>query len=367
MTPTLRPLATLALAITASFASTTSFATETGNTTAPAIIVAPPPLGLSIPRFATKSPLPLSIDFRSKKDEQMDELRIVRRASVVGANVTNVAVGVTLAVLGASSAINGRTKDDFYGDEIKDEQDTRKLASPFRVGLPTLLDQKIVDLFDDDSEDAAKPSYKNTLSITPIAWNLVYHELNADKEHEDDYVLRFAARFTKVIEGEEDRFMHKARSVERGCEYVSKPQSLASWQQNDYEAVAEAQKVATQACIDQVAPFLPAFLGIDSNTKIRAAQLNCKNTFKQCVAGTDGAAEPGAAKKLCKEEYSQCVRDDVKPMISMTPIGQCKDTFAACKATVIDKARALNPNEKPAKSEFVPCATEYKTCVAAAR
>lgn len=363
MHPTLRTLA-LALAITA---SAPTFATETSVPAPAAAIPVPAPLDLSVPHLKTKGPVNLSVSFRSKKDEQMDQLRIVTRSTVVGANVTNVAVGVTLAVLGAPVPVSGKSKNDFYGDEIKEIRDASKLTSPFRVALPSMLDQKIVEVLADENDDEAKPSFKNTLSITPVAWNLVYNELNADKEHEDEYVLRFAALFSKVLEGEEDGFMRKARAVERRCEYQSKPQSLASWQANDYEAVAAMQKVATQACVDQIAHSLPSFLGIDSNTKIRAAQLNCKNGYKQCVAGSDGAAEPGAAKKLCKESYNQCVRDDVKPIISMTPIGQCKDTFASCKAAVIDKARALNPDEKPAKSEFVPCATEYKSCVAAAR
>jgi hypothetical protein len=366
MKPTLRKLG-LALALAASSATAPSLAADnTGTTVAVPATTGAIPADLSIPRFSAKGPVRLIAYFHSEKDKKMDELRIVKRSTVVGANVANVATGVALALLGAPTAINGRSKEDFYGDEITDEQDKRKLASSFLVELPALLDEKIIDLVDDGEEGAA-PSYKNVLFIRPVAWNLMYNELTADKEREDEYVLRFAAAFSKVLEGEEDRFMHKARKVERECQYVSKPQSLAAWQQNDYDAVAAEQKRATEACVDQLAPYLPAFLGIDSNTRIRTAQLNCKSTLKQCVAGADGAAEPSEGKKICKEEYKQCVSTDVKPLISMTPVGQCKDTFASCKATVLDKARAINPDQKPPKSEFVPCSTEYKACVAATR
>lgn len=362
---TLRKLG-LPLAL-AAFASTApSFAADnTGTTVAvPATTGAIPAHG-ALSHFSAKGPVRLSVDFHSEKDRKMEQLRIVQRSSVVGANVTNVAAGVTLAVLGVPTAINGRSKEDFYGDEIADAQDKRKLASPFLVELPALLDQKIIDLADDEEGDA--PSYKNVLSIRPVAWNLMYNELTADKEHEDEYVLRFAAAFSKVLEGEEDGFLRKARKVERECQYLSKPQSLAAWQQNDYDAVAAEQKRATQACVDQLAPYLSAFLEIDSNTRIRAAKLNCKNTFQQCVAGADGAAEPGEGKKICKQEYKQCVSTDVKPLVSMTPVGQCKDMFASCKAAVFEEARAINPDQKPPKSEFVPCSTEYKACVAATR
>lgn len=365
MNVTLRKLG-LPFAFAAFVATAPSLAADnTGTAVAvPAATVALP-AGQPVPHFSAKGPVRLDVNFYSEKDRKMDQLRIVKRSTVVGTNAANVAAGVALAVLGAPTAINGHAKEDFYGDEITDAQDKRKLASPFLVELPALLDQKIIDLADDEEGDA--PSYKNVLSIRPVAWSLVYNELTADKEHEDEYVLRFAAAFSKVLEGEEDGFLRKARKVERECQYVSKPQSLAAWQQNDYDAVAAEQKRATQACIDQLAPYLSAFLGIDSNTRIRAAKLNCKNTFKQCVAGADGAAEPSEGKKICKEEYKQCVSTDVKPLISMTPVGQCKDTFASCKAAVFEKARAINPDQKPPKSEFVPCSTEYKACVAATR
>lgn len=364
MKPTSRILG-LALAAAASFAS----ATETSAIATVPATNAAAPATIAIPRFATKGPVLIGVTYFGERDKKMDELRIVRRSTVVGTNVANVALGVSLALLGAPTPISGHGKEDFYGDEITDERDSARLANPLQSELQSLLDQKITELVAAENEDSDTPlpKYKNMLSITPQGWNLLYHELNADKEHEDQYVLRFAAAFSKTLEGEEDRFMHKARKIERNCAYVSKPQALAVWQQNDYEAVAAEQKLATQACLDQVVPYLPGFLGIDSTSKIKAAQLNCKTGFKQCVAGADTAAEPGEAKKLCKTEYNQCVSTDVKPMISMTPIGQCKDSFASCKATVLDKARATNPGEKPAKSEFVPCSTEYKACVAAAR
>lgn len=358
----------LTLAVAAYAASASCLATENGQSTsavpapAAAATEAPTP-----PRFVQKGPVVLSVYFVHDKDKQMDELRIVKRTHVVGTNAAKAALGVSLLLLGGSATIHGSSKDDSYGDEISDERDSAKLASPFRVELPTAIDQKITDIVEAENLETGAAPYKNALTITPIGWNLVYHELAADKEHEDEYVLRFAAGFSKVLEGEEDRFMRPARKVERSCVYLSKPQPLATWQQNNYDAVAVEQKLATEACVNQIAPYLPAFLGIDSTSKIRTAKINCKNSMKQCVADSENVQEPNEAKKVCKTEYKQCVNTDVKPMIDMTPVGQCKVTFAACKATVLDKARAINPTEKPPKSEYVPCATEYRACVAATR
>ncbi|HEX8612050.1 MAG TPA: hypothetical protein VF800_12250 [Telluria sp.] len=298
-------------------------------------------------------------------DSRANELRIVNRTKVVGANMKDIALGVSLALVGVSTQINGSNKEQFYGDPITDASSRANLVSPLVLDLPLVLDQKMAALVENANGAA---TYRNPLLITPLGWHLVYHELMADKEHEDKYVLRFAAHFSKLPEGAADHFLRKAVRLEQGCQYVSEPRTLTAWKENDYAAIAIEKKTVNQMCMDALAPFLPKILAIDSTAKIKAAKLNCRAELKQCVAETSTSQDVKEAKNACKEEYNECVSDDVTPLVAATPIGACKITYSSCKVSVIEKARALNPEiKKPPKSEFLPCATDYRACVAATK
>ncbi|MEJ7808104.1 MAG: hypothetical protein WKG03_19550 [Telluria sp.] len=313
--------------------------------------------------YKVKGPVPLSVTFRGERDKTfMNELGIVNRSNVLAANAAKLALGVAMIALTGTGHVQGSNKEYFYGDRISDVTDRRNLASPFLRELPAALDKKILEVIADSPELGAVP-YNKVMTITPSGFTLQYEELLAGEGKEDQFVLRLAADFSKVLEGEEDRFLRKARGNVRGCVYVSKPQALSAWKANDYAAVAVEQKLATQACVDSIAQSLPTFLGYDARTRIRDAKLNCKNTHKTCVAATETIPEPLEAKKLCKVEYNECVATDVRPIIDSTPIGACKATYAACKTTSNDKARAINPEGKADKTEIAACVTGYKACI----
>lgn len=214
-----------------------------------------------------------------------------------------------------------------------------------------------------ESEGSGAPKRKNTMTITPLGRHLLYNELMADKGHEDEYVLRLAARFNKRPEGATDSFFRKVQDTVRECHYVSKPLTLSAWKANDYDAVAAEQKVATQSCVNFLSSEMPGFLGIDTSTKIKSAKLNCQTEMNLCVAEADTTADPKAAKIECKVEYKQCVSEDVQPLVDSTPLGACKATYAGCKKTILDNARAINPGVKPEKSEYSSCINEFKACV----
>ena len=342
----------LALALSIAVAASPSFAQEASA------------IDASV-NYKAKGPVMLSVTFRGERDKTfMNELGIVNRSNVVGANAAKLAAGVALIALTGSATVHGSNKEHFYGDRVSDVIDRRKLASPFLNELPAALDQKIMEVVAESPELGAVP-YNKVMMITPSGYSLQYEELLAGAGKEDQFVLRLEAQFSKVLEGEEDRFLRKARSTERACIYVSKPQALSAWKANDYEAVAVEQKLATKACIDSIAPFLPQFLGFDARTKIRDAKTNCQNTHKVCVAAADTQADPLEAKKVCKGSYNQCIATDVRPIVDSTPIGACKATYAACKTTSVNKARALDPEGKADKTEIAACVTEYKGCLGA--
>ncbi|HEY0060581.1 MAG TPA: hypothetical protein VGC21_00590 [Telluria sp.] len=368
MFPSIRKLGLICAVVASACAASCLAADNSVTEAAQPVPVAVTPAALPVAqRFDSRGPAPIIVSFFNINEEKVDTLRLVTRTHVVGANIAFAAIGAVLGANGVPTTVQFGEKKEFYGDEITDASSASRLRSPFRVALPAALDQQIMALAEAESVEAGPVSLKKTLRIEPREWHLVYNELNADKENEDAYVLRFAAYFSKEVEGEESAFLRKARSIGRSCLYVSKPQPLAAWKQNDYDAIQAEGKRALESCIDQLTPSLPAFLGFDSNSKIRIAQLNCKTNLKQCVAEADTAAEPDETKKLCKTEYKQCISTDVKPMIDMTPLGQCKVTLAACKASVIDKARVANPDEKAPRSAFVPCSLEYKACVQATK
>lgn len=60
----------------------------------------------------------------------------------------------------------------------------------------------------DDGSTAA--AYKNPITLAPLGWHLVYHDLGTPTVQEDDYVLRFAVHIGKIAEGKEDNFVRRA-------------------------------------------------------------------------------------------------------------------------------------------------------------
>ncbi len=317
--------------------------------------------------YPAKGPVPLTITYLGERDKaHFPELHIVTRANVVGVNLAKGAVAVASVMLIGVGHMDGANKEHLYGNPVTDAPDRRNLASPFMTALPAALDKKLAEFVAENPELGAV-SFKKPMTIVPAGWNLMYEELLADQEKEDRYVLRFAAFIGKVLEGDEDGIFRKARNNERKCNYVSPARKLAEWKANNYEALVGEQKLATQSCVDAIAQHLPQYLGFDARNKIKVAKENCKNTLNACVAEAEKVPEPTEGKLLCKAEYKECVSTDVKPLIDSTPIGMCKATVSACKKSVVDKARAVDPTAKPDRAELVACVTEYKTCVAAAR
>lgn len=345
----------LPLFVTALAAASPSFAQDSSQASTPAA-AAQPAATPALPReraYASKGPVSLYVNTYG---DELTYLRIVHRSHVVGGNVGRMA----LSLLGTGGQTHN--KEDFLGDAVTDTRKPLNLVSPMLLDLPKALDEKFVAVLA-ENEGSGAAARKNGMTITPLGWQLLYHELMAGTEREDEYVLRFAARFSKRPEGATDSFFRKVQDTVRSCAYVSKPRKLSAWKANDYEAVAAEQKLATQSCIDSITSELPGWLGIDTSSKIKSAKLNCQTEMNLCVAEADTTADPKAAKVECKVEYKQCVSEDVKPLVDSTPIGACKATFATCKAAVIDKARAINPGVKPEKSEYLPCTTELKACV----
>lgn len=305
--------------------------------------------------YVAKGPVILNVTATSN-GQDLNLLRIVRRSHVVSGNIGRVA----LSLVGGSGQMHG--KENYLGDPVTDSGKSQNLISPLLTDLPKALDEKIIAALAENEGSSATPR-KNAMVITPLGWHLLYHELMADQAHEEEYVLRFSARISKRPEGATDTFFRKVPDTVRSCTYVSTPRTLSAWKANDYDAVATLQKVATQTCLDQLTPELPAFLGIDTSAKIKSAKLNCQTEMNLCVAQADTTADPKSVKAECKVEYKQCISEDVQPLVESTPLGACKATYASCKTTVKENANAANPGIKPEKSEFLPCANEYRACV----
>jgi hypothetical protein len=352
MNATLRTLL-LPLFVTALGAAIPSFAQDGPGAPAASAQPAPAPALVRERSFVAKGPVPLYV---STIGDDLGSLRIVRRSHVVSGNIGRVA----LSVFGTSAQVHN--KEDYLGDAVTDSAKPQNLLSPLQSDLPKALDEKITTVLA-ENEGSGAAARKNPMVITPLGWHLLYHELMAAKEHEEEYVLRFSARVGKRPEGAADTFFRKVQDTVRSCTYVSKPRTLSAWKENDYDAVATLQKQATQACIEQLTPELPALLGIDSGARIKSAKLNCQTEMNLCVAEADTTADPKAAKVECKVEYKQCVSEDVQPLLDSTPLGACKATYASCKTAVKEKARAINPGVKPEKSEYLPCANEFRACV----
>ncbi|NHZ43272.1 hypothetical protein [Massilia aquatica] len=341
----------LPLFVTALATASPSFAQDSTQASTPAAAAVP-----ALPRhpvYASKGPVSLYVNTYG---DELTYLRIVHRSHVVGGNVGRMA----LSLLGTREQTHN--KEDFLGDAVTDTRKPQNLISPLLLDLPKALDEKFVAVLAEKEGSGAAPR-KNGMTITPLGWHLLYNELMAGTEREDEYVLRFAARFSKRPEGATDSFFRKVQDTARSCGYVSKPRKLSAWKANDYEAVAAEQKLATQSCLAALTSSMPEWLGIDTSSKIKSAKLNCQTEMNLCVAEADTTVDPKASKVECKVEYKQCVSEDVKPLVDSTPIGACKATFATCKAAVIEKARAINPGVKPEKSEYLPCTAELKACV----
>ncbi len=364
MNQTLHKLAVALVATVLASAACPSFSQE-GAAAAPVSTNVTAQAGQPGVTYTAKGPLRFDVDFTGIYPEKMKELRIVKRGSVVGANVALLVVGLAVGNQTGVAPIATANKENFYGDEITDVPDRRNLASPLLNNLLAALDQRITQVAAE--EEGATVSYKEVVTIKPTSWSLLYNELMADQGREDEYILRFGALFSKVIEGEEAGMFRKARATERRCYYASSPRKLAEWTANAYAAVVAEQKLVIESCLNQIAAALPTMLGIDSNSKIRAAKVACTKAMDQCVVQSDKAPEPGEAKKACKVDYKQCITDEVRPLIDMTPIGQCKKTLLACRAVVVEKANAVTPGSKPEKSDLLPCNNEYKACVAATK
>ncbi|NHZ83154.1 hypothetical protein F2P44_28340 [Massilia sp. CCM 8695] len=142
---------------------------------------------------------------------------------------------------------------------------------------------------------------------------------------------------------------------------------MATWKSNDDAAVATEQKLAVQACIDSVTPLLTEFLGIDYHTKVRTAKIKCKSKWVECNEAAEKTGDPMPGYKVCRANFNQCGNRDIEPLVAGTPVGKCKVTYAACKKTVIDKARALNPGATPERIVFNPCWIEHNACVEATK
>lgn len=355
MNPTFRKLL-LTLSIVAGAASASPAVAQSNAVTSAPVGAAQPaasPATVPAQRYIEKGPVSLYV---TTLGDDLSYLRIVHRSHVVGGNVGRMA----LSLLGTREQTHN--KEDFLGDAVTDTRKPQNLVSPLLLDLPKALDEKFIAVLA-ENEGSGAARRKNTMTITPLGWHLLYHELMAGTEREDEYVLRFAARFSKRPEGATDSFFRKVQDTVRSCGYVSQPRKLSAWKANDYEAVAAEQKLATQSCLAALTSSMPEWLGIDTSTKIKSAKLNCQTEMNLCIAEGDTTADPKAAKVECKVEYKQCVSEDVKPLVDSTPIGACKATFATCKAAVIEKARAINPGVKPEKSEYLPCTTELKACV----
>ncbi|HEX8612051.1 MAG TPA: hypothetical protein VF800_12255 [Telluria sp.] len=310
---------------------------------------------------ALKNPVRLSIE----EDKRTDELRIVSREKAANSNIASVVARIAQAHHGATLYLDSVGSTKFYGDSITDAASRRNLVNPLLGDFPKAIDQKISELLANDSD--APTIYKHPLTLAPLGWHLVYHDLPTQTVQEDEYVLRFAIHVAKIAEGKDDNFLRRANRPGRSCQYVSKPRALAAWQSNDYDVIVAEQKLAIQACIDSLTPILPELLGIDYHTKLRTAKINCKSKWVQCNTEADMTADPAAGKKACKADYYQCGQRDIEPLVTATPVGQCKTSYAACKKAVIDNARALNPAEPPGRIEFNPCWTKYNTCIEASK
>jgi hypothetical protein len=311
--------------------------------------------------FRAKGPLSFYIhDFGPKG--QRKNLALVPRSLVAGANTGAVIGGVARVLMGVGGGtISGAGKEDFYGIQNNDVKDSERLTNPLLRDIPAAIDQQILAMVADDPELSAM-KFKDSLHIGAGAWILVYDELLSDS---DNYYMLFKASFSKQWEGDKRTFTHQVGYNGASCGYKSELKPLSVWRANDYEAVVIEKKLAADACVKSVTAELPRILGLDSDSKIRTAKLTCKTTYAACVAASASAADPDASKKLCKVEQKQCVSEEVKPLVDMTPLGQCKVTLLDCRASATEKFHETSPEGKPGKAEFLGCTTEYKKCAEA--
>ena len=314
---------------------------------------------LSRSDFQAKGPVSIWIDHFGP-NAQRKKLALVPRALVVGANAGTVIGGIALSMAGLGGTIRGVAKEDFYGIQNHVAKSSDRLANPLLHDIPAAIDETIAALVADDP-DLNGTKYNEPLHLSAGAWILVYDELMSDS---DNYYLLFRAGARKRLEGEKQAMFRDAKQHIGGCVYQSEVKPLSVWEANDYEAVGLEKKKATDSCINAITAGLPQMLGMDPDSKIRTAKLTCKTTYSKCVAALDNAPDQVASKNVCKAEQKQCISDEVKPLVDVTPLGQCKVTLLACRATLTEKFQLTSPEGKPGRAAFSECAAEYKTCVA---
>lgn len=334
-------------------AATPGYAQQSEAPAAPAAVQPAAPVAADN-RFQATGPVEFDLDSFGVTG-QRKKLALVQRGLVAGAHTGVVALQLITGVGGQTMNMG---KEDFWGIQIDDAKDASTLANPLLKEIPAAIDQQIVAMLADEPEQGPT-TFKVPLSAQAGAWLLVYDELMSGS---DNFYLVFRARFYKRKEGGKLAALHIGKQDSVTCEYKSELKLLSVWRANDYEAVAVEKKKAADSCVKSVATQLPRFLGIDADAKIRNAKLECKATYTQCIDGADKTADADASKKVCKAEHKQCVSDEVKPLVDMTPLGQCKVTLVGCKASVTEKFLAATPDGKPGKAEFQACTADYKKC-----
>ena len=312
------------------------------------------------PAYQSKGPIRFDVGGFTLKGQRRT-LALVPRAMVAGANAGAIVGGIASVLLHAPTTINGASKEYFYGIEISDAKNTSILVNPLIDDIPAAVDQAITASLAADPTMGAM-QYKEALYFYAGPWILVYDELMSDN---DNYYVLFKASVGKTEEGQKQTMAHNALAHGGSCNYKSEPKPLSAWRANDYAAVALERKKATDSCVQSVLAQLPQILGMDADSKIRSAKQSCKTGYAECMAASDKTADPGEHKKTCKVEQKQCVSDDVKSLVDMTPLGQCKVVLLECRAGVTDNFHATTPDGKPDKAAFQGCTADYKKCAEA--
>jgi hypothetical protein len=366
---------TLALAIAMSACCAAPGFAQEGDTPAPVAAAAPAPPAAAEPAAAVaRAPAlePAQSSFQAKGPiyfqmsnfgpaGQRKRLRYVPRSMVAKASTGALIGGLAGIILRApGDTVLAYSKEEFFGIPL-DAKQAARLSNPLLGDLPAVVDQNIVELLAANTEPGPE-KYKEPIYVRSGEWTLFYDELLSDS---DNYYLSFKASFTKQEEGERQTMGHSPIQHGGYCGYKSELKPLSVWQANDYEAVVLEKKKIRDICLKNVIAELPAMLGLDPDSRIRSAKLSCKTGYTDCMAESDKSPDPAEHKKECRAEQKRCVSDDVKPLVDMTPLGQCKVTLLACRASVTEHFEATSAGGKPDRAEFKECGIEYKKCAVA--
>lgn len=217
----------------------------------------------------------INIVYMNKKGQEYKNLRQIDRTHTIG--LASAKVGMfALSVIGGLSGvsipsdnIDGFSKNDLIGNEIKDAKDSLKITTPLSE-ISQALSQNIKDKIKKNPIlSTVKYEYPLVISQKGNTWKLVYDSLSGDQNNTYKLDSNIQIKRLVVVSSSKDPSIASNIVVDETCSYVSKPTALEKWKENDYQLVADTKKIIINECIQKISSSYDKFFPLPESIKAK--------------------------------------------------------------------------------------------------